>query len=404
MQRDCATCGGTDKRPIYRQRFVMPAAHGFHAGYDVVICARCGFAFADNIPDQEFLDSYYRQMAKKTAMLNRSSGEEPEFLRRQQGRSADNIMARLAPGKRVLDVGCYTGSLLAALRKRGATDVRGLDPSASAAQLAKDKYGVDVTVGSLFDDLALGTFNFVVLSHVLEHIGDLNRALPRLAALLAPAGEIYVEVPDGHQFFMSADPNDGYSVEHHEPFLQFSVEHVNYFSTISLENLMTRAGFEKIYVEPQSAAPLTVLASVWRRAPVGVTGPPMKVDLDMGLKLERYIADSRAACAGLFAMLGELADAHREIYVWGAGLHTQKLLAQSRLDEVAIRAFIDSDPGYQGSVLSGRPIVAPDALKALPPLPILISSQMHQDDIERQIRKSGLANEILLMYPRASSG
>jgi hypothetical protein len=48
--RPCAVCGGTDKRLLYQQRFASFSG-GLLQGYHVVTCTRCGFCFADHLPD-----------------------------------------------------------------------------------------------------------------------------------------------------------------------------------------------------------------------------------------------------------------------------------------------------------------------------------------------------------------
>ena len=62
----------------------------------------------------------------------------------------------------------------------------------------------------------------------------------------------------------------------------------------------------------------------------------------------------------LAAWYTTVAESGREILVWGAGLHTQRLLATGGLDRANIRAFIDRDPIYHGATLAGRPIIAPE--------------------------------------------
>jgi len=66
MKRNCEICNGSKNKKIYHQRFILPTQYYFHSGYDVVICERCGFAFADNIPNQVFFETYYKEMSKKT--------------------------------------------------------------------------------------------------------------------------------------------------------------------------------------------------------------------------------------------------------------------------------------------------------------------------------------------------
>jgi SAM-dependent methyltransferase len=396
VQRSCAICGSRSGSLIYRQRFVVPSRNGFHGGYDVVACDDCGFTFADNVPEQAFLDDYYREMAKKSALLSRRKAcdtPEPDYLLALHRASRDNILRHVKKSDRVLDIGCYTGSLLALLRDAGVADVQGIDPSPYAASLAAEQHGVKVSVGSIFDDIALGRFDFIVISHVLEHIVLLRPFLQRVQSLLEPDGAVYIEVPDAMNFFLSADGSDGFQIEHHEPFLQFSVEHVNYFTARSLQNLLARNGFTRAWIEPQSSH-LAVVASVFKPQPV-------VADPDARVALTRYVADSRAHLGTVLGVIDSLHASRQEVIVWGAGAHTQMLLAASRLAEIPIRAFIDSDPGYHGGMLDGHPVVAPDALRELPPLPIVISSRGYQNEIAAQIASMQLPNPVHLLYPPA---
>ncbi len=63
------------------------------------------------------------------------------------------IAANVAPGARVLDVGCGDGALMAALRDERGVDARGLeiDPDNVAAAMAR---GLSVVQGDAESDLA----------------------------------------------------------------------------------------------------------------------------------------------------------------------------------------------------------------------------------------------------------
>jgi len=79
---------------------------------------------------------------------------------------ADNI----APGSRVLDIGCGDGALMAALRDEKSCDARGLeiDPANVARAVAR---GLSVVQGDADTDLATypeGSFDYAVLSQTLQ--------------------------------------------------------------------------------------------------------------------------------------------------------------------------------------------------------------------------------------------
>jgi hypothetical protein len=96
--------------------------------------------------------------------------------------------------------------------------------------------------------------------------------------------------------------------------------------------------------------------------------------------------------------IDRLASHGKPVIVWGAGAHTLRLLATSRLSEAKITAFVDSNPRYQSKRLLGVPIISPTELKGRSE-PVLISSRVFQRDIERQIHHElNCSNELILLY------
>ena len=80
------------------------------------------------------------------------------------------IAAHVAPGSRVLDIGCGDGTLLAALRDERRCDARGMeiDPENVADCVAK---GLSVIQGDADSDLAFypdGSFDYAILSQTLQ--------------------------------------------------------------------------------------------------------------------------------------------------------------------------------------------------------------------------------------------
>ncbi len=57
------------------------------------------------------------------------------------------------------------------------------------------------------------------------------------------------------------------------------------------------------------------------------------------------------------ARLATILAGKTPIVVWGVGQLTFKLLAMTRLADVPIRAFLDTNPTYHGATLRGAPIL-----------------------------------------------
>ncbi len=383
LSRKCAICGSVEKRMVFQQRFALPSANYVHAGYDVVICKACDFAYADNLPDQSFFDTYYTNTGGKGA---------GEAYGNRHANSVGNIVRFARQTDRILDIGCGSGEILAMLAARGYRDLLGLEPGEEYCEATRRR-GIEVVRGTLSDDIEVGQFDFAILSHVLEHVQDVRRTVSRLQELLRPGGGLYVEVPDADGFNMLNNPSVRLEWDFAKDlFAQFCPEHVNFFTTKSLGNLMRRTGFAEVFLESQVSV-LGVVASVW--TPAALT-PDAAIDG----QLRQYVTESEAILDKIRPAIAAAANRADGILVWGAGLHTQRLLANTQLGKAKILAFVDSNPAYRGMNLLGHPIVGPQDVPGFPPVPILISSRRLQDDIEQTIVALGLGNERLLLYPR----
>jgi len=101
----------------------------------------------------------------------------------------------LAPGARVLDVGCADGALFRVLGRRIAGGV-GIDPELERPDEGKR---VRLVRGYFPDDLPeVGTFEAITLLAVFEHLDDdaQRRAVAACARLLRPGGRVILTVPE----------------------------------------------------------------------------------------------------------------------------------------------------------------------------------------------------------------
>lgn len=391
-KRGCAVCGSEKVRILFQQHFAILSNGSLMGGYDVAICQDCGFAFADNIPDQKVFDIYYHQMSKYEHQEH--AGEATEFESRQFPEIARLVRGYLSsPQERILEIGCANGGLLNAIKKLGYPNVFGVDPSPVCAKNAENLYHVQVSTDTLSTvSLEIGQFNFIILVAVLEHIRDIEGALKKLDQLLAPSGRILIEVPDATRFADSPDA----------PFQEFSIEHINFFSPISLANLLAAHGFSQTYSAQTSSEQTDAKTGYAIRAIFGRrndrSSPDRVYDSDTKRALTAYIEKSQAVENRIHQAVDSLVANGKQIIVWGVGTHTQRLLATSRLSGAQIAAFVDSNPNYHGKRLNGKPILSPSELQGRNE-PILVSSRIFQSEIVRQIRVDlKLQNEVFTLY------
>ncbi len=129
------------------------------------------------------------------------------FIRQGRKLLNDMYLPRSKHGK-LLEVGCGDGRRLLRLRKKGWI-VEGQEVDKKAISNALAKSNAHIHEGEL-TKLALGegTFDAVVLNHVIEHLLDPIELLQECHRILKPGGRIVVVTPNigslGHRYFSSS--------------------------------------------------------------------------------------------------------------------------------------------------------------------------------------------------------
>jgi SAM-dependent methyltransferase len=122
---------------------------------------------------------------------------ETSLINAYYTRPAILALAGNVAGRRILDVGCGSGPLFAALRDRGAI-LAGFDSSAGMIERARRRLGddADLRVTELGSPLPFpdGAFDDVVAALVLHYLEDWGPALAELRRVLKPGGRLIVAV------------------------------------------------------------------------------------------------------------------------------------------------------------------------------------------------------------------
>ena len=103
----------------------------------------------------------------------------------------------LAPGARVLDVGCHVGLLVMLAREAG-FESEGIDVSAEAIRVGTERLGIPGLVAGTLENAGFPQerFDGVVIWDVLEHLYNLIEVMEHCAAVLRPGGYFFAQVPN----------------------------------------------------------------------------------------------------------------------------------------------------------------------------------------------------------------
>lgn len=112
------------------------------------------------------------------------------------GTAVASVAADLAPGYRVLEVGCGTGIVLQELVKACRTgEVIGMDLYPEAVAFARGRAACEIVQGDILDPPSLGEFDIVVMCDVLEHLPNDGKIVEGLHRFLKCGGTLVLTVP-----------------------------------------------------------------------------------------------------------------------------------------------------------------------------------------------------------------
>jgi 2-polyprenyl-3-methyl-5-hydroxy-6-metoxy-1,4-benzoquinol methylase len=235
----CPVCDNTHFSPFMVCKDYLVSKKNF----TIQQCNSCGFRLTNPRPTAKHIGEYYK--SEDYVSHNDSGGgiinTAYRAVRSYTLQSKLSLINKLNNGSgRILDVGCGTGAFLETCRKGGWV-VMGMEPDADARAISTQKLNVAIKPG--LEDLSEnGPFDIISLWHVLEHIPDLNRAIPQLYEILAKEGTLLIAVPN----------SDSYdSTYFKEYWAAYDVpRHLHHFTPSTIRSLFSKHGFQLVAQKP----------------------------------------------------------------------------------------------------------------------------------------------------------
>jgi SAM-dependent methyltransferase len=379
ISRQCLTCGRSHFEVLHQNRLAV--LDGLDLSTTIGLCSNCGQIQAFRLAPPAIYEKYYQNLSKTDHTQTLTSLDDGRISQAVQ------ICQQFSrPHAMVADIGCGTGSLLSRLETNGFVPVLGIDPGAGAPAQAKLLHGLTVVeqgfIGAGIERLRHISPDTVMLMAVLEHLWDARSNLEQLAQALKPGAVLILEVP----------AIEGMAPQLGEPLGEFSIEHIQFFSTRTLTRLVEAVGLNVLHtrlIQWPNRFGSSLFAAAQR--PLGDIVQAQITDeiaLDWSQDHEamrRYVEHGRSALASCLSLIPDSVP----LVVYGAGAHTARLLPlMPSAMKQRILCIVDGNPNLHGKKMGEFTIEAASQLVKHPNAAIVISSYRSQEFLAHSLAKS----------------
>jgi 2-polyprenyl-3-methyl-5-hydroxy-6-metoxy-1,4-benzoquinol methylase len=224
-RKPCEICGDERMLPTYRVGGVTSP---------IVVCRTCGLGrFHPMLSSAQIRSLYPEEYYGEPGSKFRPLIERP--VRAVAARHIAFLSRGLPAGAAILDVGCGRGVNFGPLADRGFR-VFGIEVNEEAIRGCDPRAEVRIAERLSEAEFAAGSFDEVIIWHVLEHMTDPFDTIEECARILAPGGRLIVAVPN----FSSAQARlSGSDWFHLDP-----PRHLYHFPYQALCTLVEKAGFD----------------------------------------------------------------------------------------------------------------------------------------------------------------
>jgi len=216
-----------------------------------------------------------------------------------------------------------------------------------------------------FDEKIKQKYDVIIMSHVIEHIVDVNNFLFSLRSNLNDEGRLILSFPD---FYSSLEE---------ESISAFNSEHISYFSEDSIIRLLSKNGFADIVIHKYknhsifvSAAKVKITKDIFNLKPID------EVELvRIESKISRYLEKIQKK----ISLIEKRTDKIDNFYLFGCHAMTSILLYLSKIDQNKVINILDNDKLKHNLRLYGTNLFCRSIEDCKPGFVILNAGVYHQE-------------------------
>ena len=205
--RNCSCCNSKNEIFIDTIKLSMVNDINLNNKLYIYYCNECNFYYSDSENTQEDYNNYYKEF---------NNYKKGEIYSDKDERCNSYLKDKLDNIKSIIDYGSGNGKLKDLLLLSGQYIIDGYD---IGMEQPNKKY------------------DCLILSHVLEHIYDINKFIETISLNINDNGLLYIEIPNAEYY-------DKMTILC--PLQEINIEHINFFSKYALNKLLIKHNYHAI--------------------------------------------------------------------------------------------------------------------------------------------------------------
>jgi SAM-dependent methyltransferase len=303
---------------------------------NVKFCKECNFYFSDSNNTQEDYNNYY---------LKFNNYQQQVYCPDKDQRCANFIFENINrnENKTLLDYGTGNGVLANLLSKEFSVEMFDIDMEKNTKK-----------------------YDLLVLSHVLEHIYDVNNFIKEISKnIKEDKGLLYIEIPnaDFYKEFTNICPLQ-----------EVNIEHINFFSKYALNKLLVNNGFSCVNMIDDyfmiKNSKYFVIRGIFEKVK---NSSSFETYVDQGLKI-------------INSYNFELLKKYENVYIYGCGQFLFKIFDKIQ-NNVNIINIIDDNPCYLNKKIKNINIINYELFQQLCKNEdnVLLTTMIHDEKIKQKL-------------------
>jgi len=360
--RVCPVCSNNKAFMLGAIKYAIFDNYPVMGDVKLVFCGKCGMVFYETPSTENDYNEYYKRhnyyhTTKSQGMGGNTSKDRNRFLSYiRQVEKYD-----IPDNKIIVDIGCARGGLLRTLNEKEYSSLCGVDSLDANIRQLRETNIADARTGTVTDvPLSDASCSMVFLTHTIEHVFNLKKAMSELYRILHSDGIAYIEIPDASRFPTYSDA----------PLYDFFHEHINHFDKQALENLIKTNGFECLEIGHKSFDGHDSEAQECLYCIVKKDGTKQNIRQSFTLS-EKWQENLFKIPEPIKHFLKNYESA-RPVYIWGLSSYMLYLLGSYLFSNCNISGLHDSDEYKRTQTIRNYKIDSPEALFQLDNFAIIV--------------------------------